>query len=174
MALGGYARQDVGIEQQFADFQAVLGQRCVKFGNRKTSSKREDSHLLRSLRQRWQSNLLKPMQPYFTQMARATATSWGPDATVPDVAASRTITGQHGTIEIHVDVSRFIDVDAERKQLQKDRENIAKQMKSIEGKLSNKGFVDKAPPEVVQQQRDKLAELRGQLAAVEAAMKKLG
>jgi valyl-tRNA synthetase len=114
------------------------------------------------------------MQPYFAQMARATATPWGPAATVPEVAASRTIAGQQGTIEIHVDVSRFIDVGAERKRLEKDRENIAKQIKSIDGKLSNKAFVDKAPADVVQQQRGKLAELREQLASVEAAMKKLG
>jgi valyl-tRNA synthetase len=114
------------------------------------------------------------MQPYFTQMARATATAWGPEAIAPDVAASRTITGQQGTIEIHVDVSRFIDVGAERKRLEKDSENIAKQIKSIDGKLSNKGFVDKAPADVVQQQRDKLAELREQLTSVESALGKLG
>ena len=65
-------------------------------------------------------------------------------------------------------------VGAERKRLEKDRENISKQIKSIDGKLSNKGFVDKAPPEVVQQQRDKLGELREQMVSVEAAMKKLG
>ena len=58
-----------------------------------------------------------------------------------------------GPIEVHVDVSRFIDVAAERKRLEKDRDNLAKQIKSIEAKLANKAFVDKAPAEVVQQQR---------------------
>jgi valyl-tRNA synthetase len=170
--LADTARQDVQIEQQFADFQSVLGA-VREIRQSQNIQQRED--LTFSVRcDSAAVKLLQPMQPYFAQMARATATSWGPDATVPDVAASRTITGQHGTIEIHVDVSRFIDVDAERKQLQKDRENIVKQMKSIEGKLANRGFVDKAPPEVVQQQRDKLAELREQLAAVDAAQKKLG
>ncbi|MFO0789969.1 MAG: hypothetical protein U0805_10975 [Pirellulales bacterium] len=43
----------------------------------------------------------------------------------------------------------------------------------MEGKLNNKGFVDKAPPEVVQQQRDKLEELQRQFEAVLAALKKL-
>jgi valyl-tRNA synthetase len=45
---------------------------------------------------------------------------------------------------------------------------------SIDAKISNKGFSDKAPPEVVREQRDKLAELREQLVAIEAALKKLG
>jgi valyl-tRNA synthetase len=165
-------RQDTRIEQQFADFQAVLGA-VREIRQSQNIPQREDiSFAVRC--SKGTADLLQPMQPYFTQMARATATAWGPDSIAPDVAASRTITGQHGTIEVHVDVSRFIDVGAEKKRLEKDRENIAKQIKSIDGKLSNSGFVDKAPAEVVQQQRDKLAELREQLASVESALRKLG
>jgi valyl-tRNA synthetase len=165
-------RQDRRIEQQFADFQSVLGA-VREVRQSQNIPQREDVHFI----VRCDSatvELLQPMQPYFTQMARATATAWGPGAISPEVAASRTIAGQQGTIDVHVDVSRFIDVGAERKRLEKDRENIARQMNSIDSKLSNKGFVDKAPAEVVQQQRDKLTELREQLASTEAAMKKLG
>ncbi len=90
------------------------------------------------------------------------------------VPISFSLTGQQGPIEVHVDVSRFIDKGAERKRLEKERENLAKQIASIDGKLNNKGFVDKAPAEVVQQQRAKLEELRGQLISVEVALAKLG
>ena len=166
------ARQDVRIEHQFADFQAVLGA-VREIRQSQNIPQRED--LTFAVRcDIATAELLQPMQPYFTQMARATAIAWGPITVAPDVAASRTITGQQGTIEIHVDVSRFIDVEAERKRLEKDRENIAKQIKSIDGKLSNKSFVDRAPAEVVQQQRDKLSELRGQLVSVKSALGKLG
>ena len=113
------------------------------------------------------------MQPYFTQMARATATAMGPNITPPDIRASRSLVGQHGSMEVHVDLSRFFDAGAERKRLDKERENIHKQLTSIENKLANKNFVDKAPAEVVESQRAKLAELREQLASVEAALKKL-
>jgi valyl-tRNA synthetase len=113
------------------------------------------------------------MQPYFTQMARATATDIGPNASAPDVAASRTLVGRHGPMEVHVDVSRFIDAKAESKRLEKERDNLLKQIGSIDGKLANKNFVERAPAEVVDQQRAKLDELRGQLASVEAALKKL-
>jgi valyl-tRNA synthetase len=114
------------------------------------------------------------MQPYFTQMARATAIACGPDAIAPDIAASRTLAGQRGAIDVHVDVSRFIDVGAERKRLVKDRDNLARQIASIDAKLANKSFVDKAPAEVVQQQRDKLTELRDRLVSVDSALEKLG
>ena len=84
-----------------------------------------------------------------------------------------TLTGQSGPLEVHVDVSRFIDVGAEKKRLEKQREEFSKFLKSIDAKLSNAAFVDKAPAEVVQQQRDKRNELAGQLDSVEAALKKL-
>ena len=113
------------------------------------------------------------MQPYFTQMAHATAAEIGPTAEPQGVPISISLTSQSGPIEVHVDVSRFIDVVAERKRLEKERENVAKQITSIDAKLANKAFVDKAPPEVVEQQRNKLAELHGQLTSVEAALQKL-
>jgi valyl-tRNA synthetase len=119
------------------------------------------------------ARLLEPTQPYFTQMARATATAWGPDAAVPDVAASIPLAGRQGPIEVHIDLSRFIDVGAERKRLAKERDNLVKQIATNESKLANKNFVDRAPADIVQQQRDKLAELQGQLASVEAAFAKL-
>ena len=77
-------------------------------------------------------------------------------------------------MEVHVDLSRFIDVGAERKRLEKERADVLKFIESIDKKLANKAFVDKAPAEVVQQQRDKLTELRQQSASVEAALEKLG
>ena len=119
------------------------------------------------------ADLLRPMQPYFTQMARATATDLGPAASAPKIAANITLAGQAGPMEVHVDLSRFIDVGAERKRLEKERDNINKQRAGIEGKLANKNFIDRAPADVVAQQRSKLEELRGQLASVQGALDKL-
>jgi valyl-tRNA synthetase len=113
------------------------------------------------------------MQPYFTQMAKATGTQWGPASAAAGVSSSHTLTGARGPLDVHVDVSRFIDVAAERKRLEKQRDELTKFAKSISGKLANKGFVDKAPAEVVEQQRAKLAEVEGQLSSIEAALAKL-
>jgi valyl-tRNA synthetase len=63
--------------------------------------------------------------------------------------------------------------EAERKRLEKQRDDLAKFIDSIDKKLANKAFVDKAPADVVRQQRDKLAEVGQQLASVEAALAKL-
>jgi valyl-tRNA synthetase len=119
------------------------------------------------------AELLAPMQPYFAQMSRATATRWGPDAKAADIAASVTLPGRHGPLEVHVDLSRFIDVAAERKRLEKERDNLNKQIGGIESKLGNKNFVDRAPADVVRQHRDKLTDLQDQLQSVETALRKL-
>jgi valyl-tRNA synthetase len=165
------AHQDATIEAQFADFQAVLGavreirqRQNIPFTESLDFAVRSDAATAKRL---------EPMQPYFTQMAKATGTAWGPNATAPEVSASVTLSGQSGPLEVHVDVSRFIDVEAERKRLEKERENVTKFIKSIDGKLSNAAFVDKAPADVVQQQRDKRAELAAQLESVGAALEKL-
>ena len=152
-------------KQQFADFQAVLGAVREVRQRQNIAFKEELNFTVRC--DAATAKLLEPMQPYFTQMAHATRRQSAQPPNRTDVADQLTLTGQHGPIEVHVDVSRFIDVGAERKRLEKERENLAKQIASIDGKLANKSFVDKAPAEVVQQQRDKLAELRGQLASVE-------
>jgi valyl-tRNA synthetase len=165
------AWQNATIEEQFSDFQAVLGA-VREIRQRQNSLPREDLSFEVCCDERT-AELLRPMQPYFAQMARATATSLGPAAAAPDVAASVTLAGRHGPIEVHVDLSRFIDVAAERKRLEKERENLKKQISGIESKLANKNFVDRAPPDVVQQQRDKLAELQNQLKSVETALAKL-
>jgi valyl-tRNA synthetase len=72
-----------------------------------------------------------------------------------------------------VDVSRFLDVGAETARLAKQLEQLRGHAKSLEAKLGNENFVSRAPAEVVQQQRDKLAEVRGQIASVESAQAKL-
>jgi valyl-tRNA synthetase len=165
------ARQNASIEQQFADFQAVLSA-VREIRQMQNIPLREE--LAFSVRcDHTTARLLPPMQPYFTQMARATATEVGPDASAPEVAAGRTLTGQHGPIEVHVDVSRFIDTQAERKRLEKERDNLAKQIGAIESKLANANFVERAPAEVVDQQRAKLDELRNHSTSVEAALAKL-
>jgi valyl-tRNA synthetase len=170
--LADSARQDAAIEQQFADFQAVLGAVREARQRQNIPFKEELGFTVRC--DTATAKLLEPMQPYFAQMARATATAVGPSAEAMGVPISITLAGQSGPLEVHVDVSRFIDVGAERKRLEKERDNLARQIASIDAKLGNKGFVDKAPAVVVEQQRDKLTELRGQQTSVEKALAKLG
>ncbi|MGQ9651558.1 MAG: valine--tRNA ligase [Phycisphaerae bacterium] len=98
------------------------------------------------------------------QMARVGALTIGADAERPPNAATLVI----GDMQIFV--ANVIDPAAERKRLEKDLAGLDKQIAGIEGKLSNAGFVERAPTEVVQRERDRLAELRAKRKTVLATM----
>jgi valyl-tRNA synthetase len=67
-----------------------------------------------------------------------------------------------------------IDFGAERTRLNKELEKTAKDMAAIDGRLNNPGFVAKAPPEVLDESRERKAELEAIKAKVEEALKRLG
>ena len=69
---------------------------------------------------------------------------------------------------MHVDVSAFFDVDAERARLTKEIAQRRGHAESLEKKLANQNFVSRAPAEVVQQQRQ-LAQAEAAEAAARAA-----
>ena len=61
-----------------------------------------------------------------------------------------------------------IDPAAEKIRLNRQKENIFKQLGAVEAKLNNENFINRAKPEVVGAARDKYTELKEQLKAVEA------
>jgi valyl-tRNA synthetase len=67
----------------------------------------------------------------------------------------------------------IIDTEAERQRLTKQGQTLRKGIGSLEGKLSNEGFLAKAPADLVQRERDRLATLKAELEAVQAALKAL-
>ena len=67
-----------------------------------------------------------------------------------------------------------IDFAAEKARLAKELEKIAKDMAAIDGRLNNPGFVAKAPPEVLEESRDRKSELAARKAKVDEALARLG
>lgn len=66
-----------------------------------------------------------------------------------------------------------IDVAAEIARLEKQIAEKQKFLQTTRAKLANEGFVSRAPQEVVQQQRDQVAELEKQIASLEANLSEL-
>jgi len=91
----------------------------------------------------------------------------GPDVSKPKNAATAIID------DIQVYVHDVIDVEAERRRLEKQKGQIEKAKKGVEGKLANEDFVSKAKPQVVAQAREKLAQLGEQLKTVEKNLSQL-
>ncbi len=63
-----------------------------------------------------------------------------------------------GELEVLVPMAGLIDKTAELARLDKEIQRLEGEVKRIGGKLSNAGFVDKAPPAVIDKERGKLAD----------------
>jgi valyl-tRNA synthetase len=64
---------------------------------------------------------------------------------------------------VRVLASEAIDGDAVRARLEARRDDLSSEVARAEGKLANERFVSKAPPEVVEEEREKLARYRAEL-----------
>ncbi|UAW97874.1 valine--tRNA ligase [Halopseudomonas nanhaiensis] len=69
-----------------------------------------------------------------------------------------------GEMEVLVPMAGLIDKDAELARLDKEIQRLDGEVKRIGGKLGNAGFVDKAPPAVIDKEKAKLAEAQQALA----------
>jgi valyl-tRNA synthetase len=110
--------------------------------------------------------LLQPMTAYFQSMANASSTGFGPDAAIPPTHAKTALAG----MEIFVDLAGLIDEDAERSKAEKEEQRLLGLKKAKESKLANESFVSRAPPSVVQAERDSLTQIEEQLASVRATL----
>ncbi|MEA3468290.1 MAG: valine--tRNA ligase [Thermodesulfobacteriota bacterium] len=76
-------------------------------------------------------------------------------------------------LEIYVPLKGLVDVEKERAKLERERNKIEKSLKQINGKLGNKKFLANAPPEIVEKEKGKQAELEAKLAKVAEAERRL-
>jgi valyl-tRNA synthetase len=153
-------RQNTEIEAQFAQFQQVL--RAIR-DIRMRQNVPPKTRLEFSVRcDELTVCLLRPMEPYFASMAGATATDWGPSVNPSALSANVTLPG----MEVFVDLAELIDVDAELARKQQELNKLFALIAAKGMKLENKNFVDRAPAEVVQKERDSLSELYIQKDAI--------
>jgi valyl-tRNA synthetase len=161
------SREDPRIEARFAQFQKVL--RAVR-DIRSRQNVPPKAKVEFSVRcDDATADLLRPMEPYFPGMAGAKAMGWGPAVEPPALSANVALPG----MDVYVDLADLIDVDAERERKKQELEKLDGLIAAKEKKLQNANFIDRAPPEVVQKERDSLKELQDQQAATAAVLARL-
>ncbi|MEM8699966.1 MAG: class I tRNA ligase family protein, partial [Pseudomonadota bacterium] len=92
---------------------------------------------------------------------------------VADTAPEGSVTLPMEDCTINLPLAGVIDVAAEQARLTKARDKVAKEMKGLQGKLQNPGFLAKAPEEVVEEQRERLAAADAEREKLEAALSRL-
>jgi valyl-tRNA synthetase len=103
-----------------------------------------------------------------TTMAGLESVEIAPDAQRSPDAATAVV----GQIEVYI--PGVIDMDKERARLTKQREQLLGRLEGSRRKLANADFLNKASSEVVQKERDRLAECEAQVENVEATLATLG
>jgi valyl-tRNA synthetase len=89
---------------------------------------------------------------YFKRMARVTSLTFLEGNDRPRLCASAVVDGE----EIFVPLEGLIDVTVEKARLQKEIDRITALLKGIQSKLGNASFVEKAPKDVVEKEKEKL------------------
>ena len=75
---------------------------------------------------------------------------------------------------IYIPLADMIDFEKEKARLSKELEKTEGEIKRLSGKLSNEGFLAKAPEAVVAMEKEKLAKYEATRASLQAELKKLG
>ena len=102
------------------------------------------------------------------RLARLTAIHF---AEAPAGAAMQIAAGEDALV---IPLEGVIDIEAEKTRLSKALEASAKEAKSLEGRLSNANFVERAKPEAVEKARADHAHHTAEVARLEAALARLG
>ena len=85
---------------------------------------------------------------------------------VPADSMSAVIAGA----EIYIPLEDLVDFEAEYERLSKEKKRLEGEVKRVEGKLSNQGFVSKAPEKVVNEEREKMVKYKEMLEKVTARL----
>jgi valyl-tRNA synthetase len=112
---------------------------------------------------------LRALAPFITSLACVGRLECGPTTAKPRQSATHV----HPQFESYVSLTGLIDPAAETKRLDKELAEKLKHLQAARGKLGNSNFVDKAPAEVVQQQRDLVEDLQKQVQAIEENLREL-
>ena len=106
--------------------------------------------------------------PFFLRLASASEVQIGAAFDIPGAVS---IVTADATIKIPLD--DLVDKAAELARLNKEKDNVQKQLDGVNTRLSNPAFTDKAPANVVQTARDQAARLQEKLALLEQSIAQL-
>ncbi|AMV72963.1 valyl-tRNA ligase [Desulfuromonas sp. DDH964] len=115
------------------------------------------------------AEILAAGEGYIRTLARVGELAFGVGIARPEQAATQVA----GEVEILLPLAGLIDVAAEEQRLAKEILKVEKDVALFEKKLGNEAFVAKAPPEVLEKDRGKLAEAREKLAILQQGLEKL-
>lgn len=114
--------------------------------------------------------LLKDVEGYLKVLARVGDLDL---QTVEAVKPEKAVTAVAGGVEMYLPLAGLVDLDQEIARLKKEIEMTEQEIKRAQGKLANQGFVNKAPGEIVEKERQKLVTLKEKETTLQDRLREL-
>ena len=153
-----YPEDEADMEKLIAAIRAVRNRRAEM---NVPPSKKASLFIVTSAPELFDENV----NSFFVKLASASEVkvvdSYSSDKAVQIVTESATL---------YIPLAEMIDTEKELERLNKEKANLEKEIARLNGKLSNAGFVAKAPAAVVEAEREKLKKYEDTLAGTEAAI----
>jgi valyl-tRNA synthetase len=112
---------------------------------------------------------LEASRDFIQKVGRIESLEWlASGATAPESAIALV-----GDLKVLIPMSGLIDKDAELARLDKEIQRLIKEVPRLEGKLSDEGFLAKAPEAVVAKERARLDDLKNNLSELESQIQKI-
>jgi valyl-tRNA synthetase len=152
---------DENIEQEFELLQMLIDEiRKLRSGLNIPPSEKID--LIVSAKDSKQLEFLNAQKDIISNLARCSSFELGENLAKPDKSIASVIR----EIQIFILPSQNIDLDKEKERLNKEIERLQRNIDGSEKKLSNEGFVSKAPANILLAEREKLESMRESLKKV--------
>ncbi len=118
--------------------------------------------------------ILTAAQSYIQDLAKVEQLTIQPlQPSETDSSSQKMIAGVVGTVQVQIPLAGVVDLDAMRGKLERDLKKVEAEIQSLSGRLSNPGFVNKAPAEVVQTAQATLVEAQKQAEILQSRLTEL-
>ncbi|MCZ6634597.1 MAG: valine--tRNA ligase [bacterium] len=156
---------DQAAEQDMALIQDVVGAvRNIRGTMRVPPGKRADLSV--KVTSETARQVLTDAQAYVCGLARVDRFQIGADVGRPPASASAVLSD----LEIYVPLEGLIDLDVERQRLEKEMGGLEKALVGLEKKLSNEGFLNNAPADVVENEKQRQEEYQTTLEKLKESL----
>ena len=159
---------DESLESSFESIQTVVNAvRSLRSEMNVPPGKRSDLHV--RITDSGMGKILETYHEYFRSLAKIDKLFIGPEIKKPNLSASAIISGA----EIFVPLEGLIDIDLEKKRLEKELANIKMQLEKLSKKLGNPDFLKNAPDEVVEKEKAKKADIEERVEKLNSNLEQL-
>ncbi len=159
---------DLGFENAMNDFEKVIGAiKAVR--NIRTEMNVPNSTKAKLYIETADSELFKSCEKFFEKLSGANGIEVAEKVSIEKCATAVTENAR-----IFIPLSELIDTEKELARLAKEKDKVLKDIEIISRKLSNSGFLEKAPEALVNQERAKLVKAEDRLNKIEKSIAELG